>query len=218
MRCFAFYPAAWTALFLLFVFRAVPLPLLLGLVCVVWVSVAVHELGHVAAAILAGGRVTGIRIHPWHGRTTYRNCGNLQGIAVALAGPAAGFLSAAAAHHLFAPTMTDPSLLAFGSAVRFVLNACMLDNVLNLTPVWLLDGRAFLRHFNDWRRERRIRAVLARARALGVLPAEPSPHLSLVESKPLAGGRTDVDSAGPRGEARFNTHEVEEPSTLVASI
>jgi len=158
----AFYPASCITLVFIFIQREANLSAVLLLLGVVWANVGVHELGHVIAARWTGGRVLKVRVMPWHGKTTLQQAGPLAGAYVALAGPAAGFLVAAAAHRLVGyggvGSYGSAGMLS-GIALMQVLAANMVDNLLNMMPIWVLDGRACARHLGDWRRERKVRAA-----------------------------------------------------------
>ena len=122
-----------------------------------FISILVHELGHALMAE-AFGWTSNILLY-WggglafsdrsHSRTPWRQ------IAVALAGPCAGFglygLTIAAVH-LF------PSLLRTHESVGFVIGQLIWINLywglVNLLPVLPLDGGHVCQHFLDWCRLR----------------------------------------------------------------
>ena len=96
-----------------------PLRFLVG----VLLAAAVHELGHLTAIRLTGGRVRGIWLHAGGARIETETMEPGQAILCALAGPGAGALTVLAWRWF-------PELAVAG----------MIQTVFNLIPVYPLDG------------------------------------------------------------------------------
>jgi Zn-dependent protease len=116
--------------------------LIIWIVCV-FVSILVHEMGHVLVGRLFGS----------HGHIVLYSMGGLaigsnaldrrwQRIAVSAAGPGAGFLLLAVvwgAVHLSGATVRDMPRMA-GTAYRALIWINLVWGVMNLLPIWPLDG------------------------------------------------------------------------------
>jgi Zn-dependent protease len=118
------------------------------LVLLVWVacvflSILVHELGHALTAQAFGNRPS-ILLYGFGGLAFHQHLPQRwQRIAVILAGPAAGFLLAAA---VYALTFAMPQLWAvdyLGVALAFLLGINIVWGLINLLPVYPLDGGQF---------------------------------------------------------------------------
>ena len=101
-----------------------------------------HELGHAAAATRSRQTDVAIELHALGGVTTYNSesVTRAQSLGIALAGPAAGiFLGvvAVAVGQLYPPMMEAPIF-------RDVLFVTFGWSLLNLVPVWPLDGSALI--------------------------------------------------------------------------
>ena len=160
MNINGFYPISLFGLLLLARARTLSPGALLVLVCVVWVNVAVHEMGHVWATYSLGGRVTDVSIRPWHGVTTVDEEDPLAFALIALAGPAAGFAAGAVALTILGPVGGAIESTSFTMALHDLLWAGMFDNVVNLFPAWVLDGNRFVNAVRAWRLQRRIDRIM----------------------------------------------------------
>lgn len=122
---------------------------------VVWilctfVSVLIHELGHVCMGLLFGSRghivlysFGGLAI----GSSALRS--RWQRIAVYFAGPLAGFLLCGLVY--WAKTAMDPDSMnpLFASAIRYLILINLFWGALNLLPIWPLDGGQISRDLLD---------------------------------------------------------------------
>jgi hypothetical protein len=120
----------------------------LALVAAAWWIAAVHELGHAAAALVAGMRVPKCWATPGFGRTTVVHGNRTAAFgAVAVMGPLAG-LGAALGVHAFATSATfGPGLGAAGVRWLGLLAWLgMVESVVNLLPLHpRLDGHVAVR-------------------------------------------------------------------------
>lgn len=113
---FGFYPVL-ALMLLLF-----PLRFTVGLL----LAAAVHELGHILAVRLTGGKILGIRLHAFGARIEAAPMSPGRTAICALAGPAAGALTILARHRF-------PELALAG----------LIQTLFNLLPLpWLDGGRA----------------------------------------------------------------------------
>lgn len=96
-----------------------PLRFLLGMM----LAAGVHELGHILAVGLSGGRVLGIKLHAGGARILTDPMEPGQELLCALAGPAAGLMTVLA-------WRVFPELAAAG----------LIQSVFNLLPIGQLDG------------------------------------------------------------------------------
>jgi Zn-dependent protease len=126
-----------------------------------WLTVLVHELGHVAVIKRAGGRVRGLIATPFMGITFHDPDCRKHLVALALSGPAAG--AAFGAGILFEMhALGLPHTQTF-IALRLVLLAGLLDNlVFNLLPIGTLDGAYLLQALRERRARRAFRARVGR--------------------------------------------------------
>ena len=123
-----------------------------------WGIGTAHELGHVWGARLVGCAVRRWQSVPGYGTTTTAHLDpGMRSLVVILGGPTVGFAAAAAIGLAVRPLGLD------GAASRwFTLLAIagMLDNGLNLLPLWSLDGahaRRVVQAIGSRRRLRRLR-------------------------------------------------------------
>ena len=101
----------------------------LRITCGIVLAAAIHELGHVTALVLCGGRVRRIRLRPGGARIYAAPLSPGRELLCILAGPTAGSLTALA-WQLF------PELAAAG----------LLQTVFNLLPLPNLDGGRMVRN------------------------------------------------------------------------
>ena len=101
-----------------------PLPVLLGVV----LAALVHELGHILAVLVTGGRVLSIRLRAWGARIETAPMGPGRAALCALAGPGAGALT----------------ILAWRQFPELAL-AGLVQTAFNLLPVYPLDGGRVVR-------------------------------------------------------------------------
>src|SRR5262249_24538182 len=124
--------------------------LLLWVVCV-FISILVHEMGHILMGRLFGTRGH-IVLYTFGGLAVGSNAlaSNWKRIAVSIAGPLAGFLLAVpVAGSLLFLDLRDVSPLAKAALVDlFWIN--LIWGILNLFPIWPLDGGQISRDFLDW--------------------------------------------------------------------
>lgn len=134
-----------------------------------WLNVALHELGHAVFACKAGHAVGSVLILPGYGRTNVRSRSPRGRVAMIVAGPLAGATGAAAA--LLAFRLGAGPLPGHPDAQFFVLlsGAMVADNLLNLVPYGLLDGRRAL----DAHRQRARADLLTPRRVPAAAAVEP---------------------------------------------
>jgi Zn-dependent protease len=123
---------------------------LVWIVCV-FISILVHELGHVFMGQLFGAR-SHIVLHAFGGlaigSSNLRN--RWQRIAVYLAGPAAGFLLWGLVWLIDQGMDPERSTRIALLGVHFLLWINLAWGFLNLLPIWPLDGGQVSRDFLDW--------------------------------------------------------------------
>ncbi len=138
----AFYPVTLSVLWAMVRLNAAG-PTIVAALGLLWLNVALHEAGHVIVARAAGHRVLRVLILPGYGRTSVRSHGRPGRVAMMLAGPLTGALAAGAALTSLGVTAgVPPEPLA--SAVAWLSWAMLADNLLNLLPFGVLDGRRAL--------------------------------------------------------------------------
>lgn len=129
------------------------------LIAMVFGSVTLHELGHIGASALFGGRTLGVTLYPFGGvaQLTRESRSGLEEIVVALAGPAVNFvLAGLAALPLLLLGPVEP-FFAF-AGVNLALG------LFNLIPAFPMDGGRVLRGAL-WRGLGRRRATEIAARS-----------------------------------------------------
>ena len=132
------HPAFWLIAFILG--AQLPPKFAVIWVGVVFLSVLVHELGHALLQRWFGGRpeivlyglggyamASGMNLNWW------------RAIVVAFAGPLAGFLLAAASY-AFAMAMSGRANLMLGTTLDFLVLVNVFWGIINLLPIWPLDG------------------------------------------------------------------------------
>jgi len=103
-----------------------------------WGIGTAHELGHVWGARAVRCAVRGWKSVPGYGvTTTARLAPGWRSLVVVLGGPAVGFAAAAAIGLAVRPLGLDATASRW---FMLLAVAGMLDNVLNLLPLWKLDG------------------------------------------------------------------------------
>jgi len=118
-----------------------------GLVLAVFVCVALHELGHAAAALRQGVPMSGITLYPFGGvaRMARRPPQGMVEVVIASAGPAVNLAIAGALFVLSAGEVVTPGS-AFGLRLLWVLFwANLILAGFNLLPAFPLDGGRILR-------------------------------------------------------------------------
>lgn len=156
------HPSFWlfSAIFGWGYFQQWGFPYLLLWIGCMFLSILVHELGHVVMGILCGQRGH-IVLYSFGGLAigNYQHAQRWQRIAIALAGPAAGFLllglvvlldtyaverlDPAANNHLLRRALRVPTGALEHPGMLFFMN--LFWNVLNLLPVYPLDGGQVMR-------------------------------------------------------------------------
>jgi Zn-dependent protease len=105
----------------------------------------VHELGHVVEIRRQGGEVSAVLLIPFFGAATFNKslpADAVRQAEISIAGPIAGTIGATAAFALYGATHS-PILLLF-ALIGFYLN------LLNLIPIWQLDGSRILAPVSKW--------------------------------------------------------------------
>jgi stage IV sporulation protein FB len=136
------------------------------LLLAVFGSVTLHELGHVGASALFGGRTLGVTLYPFGGvaQLDRESRSGAEEVVVALAGPAVNFaLAGLAALPLL--------LLGAGEPFGTLLGVNLALGLFNLTPAYPMDGGRVLRGglwgWLGWRRATELAARAGRWFALG---------------------------------------------------
>jgi Zn-dependent protease len=188
-----FYPISLASILVLTWQHSLKPPAVLILLAVVWVNVAIHELGHVAVVRCTGGRVIRLTIKPWHGVIILRQEDRLAFAVTALAGPAAGLMAGGTALFVLGQLSAPWVVTAVGVSLHAILWAGICDNALNLLPVGVLDGRQFVNALREWRvqqrwiehlREMRLREVPEPPPAV-VAPTDAAPSWDIPKCRRL---------------------------------
>jgi Zn-dependent protease len=108
----------------------------------VFLSILVHELGHAFACRAFGARVTSVTLSMLGGYCSHEDPpgARWKRIAISLAGPAAGFALLGFVRGLHASTGWGDFNEYTGLALRFLWWINLVWGVLNLVPIWPLDG------------------------------------------------------------------------------
>jgi len=156
----AFYPITLSVLLAMLRLPAAA-PTIVAALGLLWLNVAVHEAGHIVLARAAGHRVVRVLILPGYGLTSVRSRGQRGRVTMMLAGPLSGALAAGGALLLLGVAAAAP-LAPSAEALAWFGWAMLADNLMNLLPFGIMDGRrALMAH-----REHRVLARLTRAAAL----------------------------------------------------
>lgn len=115
-------------------------PMLIFVVCA-FISIVVHEMGHGLAARLMGEEPLGIVLYSMGGYCAFQRnqLTPWRRIFVLLAGPGAGFVLLAIAFGLFVSHKV-PETPTAQTALGYMLYINLVWGVLNLLPLWPLDG------------------------------------------------------------------------------
>ena len=129
------------------------------LLAAVFGSVTLHELGHIGASALFGGRTLGVTLYPFGGvaQLSRESRSGFEEIVVALAGPAVNFVLAG---------LAAIPLVLFGSGLEpfaTLLGVNLALGIFNLIPAFPMDGGRVLRGAL-WGRLGRARATELAAR------------------------------------------------------
>jgi stage IV sporulation protein FB len=176
-------------------FQVGQLPLLLTWIVCVFVSILIHEFGHVLMGRLFGSRDQYIVLYSFGGLAIgIRVRQSYQRILVSFAGPAAQFLLLGAVFlvwfFLFRDNEPVEDIPRLGGKSRFLIVLFMLFEInlfwpiLNLLPIWPLDGGQIAREFFQmiWR-EQGVRYSLILS---GVVSGVLAVHCLMGERSPLA--------------------------------
>ena len=129
------------------------------LLAAVFGSVTLHELGHIGASALFGGRTLGVTLYPFGGvaQLSRESRSGFEEIVVALAGPAVNFVLAGLA--AIPLVVFGPTLEPFAT----LLGVNLALGIFNLIPAFPMDGGRVLRGAL-WGRLGRARATELAAR------------------------------------------------------
>jgi Zn-dependent protease len=163
----------------------------LAILLLAWGIGTAHELGHVLGARAVGAVVFGWFSVPGYGRTRSMRLRGMRRLTVILGGPAAGFATAFAILLAARPLGWNAVMSEW---LGYLGLAGMIDNLLNLIPVWQLDGAHALETIRDMCKRRTRRAA-----HIDVAPAvwRPRPAVREATRPARRAARVPVLAPGP---------------------